>query len=153
MSWQPRWPISSFAERREVLELLELRERLIAEQPVDPRCQMADYLTEFGGPPPQSTVRHVVHQGERPPIAEFIASFAPVMPPTPVERKSRATELPPPDVPVRVPSGRRGKLLDDVLTRTQEEMAAGRQSDDVDKLQPYRGVGQLHLDGSEFPDE
>jgi hypothetical protein len=65
----------------------------------------------------------------------------------------KATIADTPDIALHVPPRRQPKLLDDVIERTQAEMRVVTQSDDVDKLQPYRGVGQLHLDGSEFPDE
>ena len=66
--------------------------------------------------------------------------------------KAPATVATTPDVATRVPSGRRGKLLDDVLTRTQEEMMRSAQSDD-DRLALYRR-GPVDLDGGgEFTDE
>jgi hypothetical protein len=141
------------AERREVLELLELRERLIAEQPIDPRCPMADYLAEFGGPPPQSTVRQAVHHdGELPSIEAFIREFAPVAPPAPPKAEVKATIADTRDIALRVPTRRQPKLLDDVIERTQAEMRVVTQSDE-DRLALYRrGPVDLSAPGG-FPDE
>jgi len=145
------------SEKAEVLRLLAQLEQIAeAETFEDPRCPMGDYLIEFGGPPPESTVRQAVqhHDGERPPIAEFIASFAPAMQAKP-KPETKATIADTPDIATRVPPGRRGKLLDDVLARTTEEMRRAPQAtDDVDRLRPYRGIGRVDLDGGGgFTDE
>ena len=82
---------------------------------------MADYLVEFGGAP-HPVVRPVSWPaGERPPIAEFIASFTPAMPPTPPKSEAKVSYRCP-DIALVVPPRRRPKLLDAVLERTQEEM-------------------------------
>jgi hypothetical protein len=138
------------SEKAEVLQLLAQLEQVAeAEAFEDPRHPMGDYLMEFGGAQP---VAGPVSwpPGERPDIATFIASFAPALPPAP-PKSTPATVSSVPDAPLRVPPGRRGKLLDDVLTRTQEEMRRGAQSDE-DRLHLYRGVGRLHID-SGFTDE
>jgi hypothetical protein len=139
------------SEKAEVLRLLaQLEQAAEAETFEDPRCPMADYLVEFGGAP-HPVVRPVSWPaGERPPIAEFIASFTPAMPPTPPKSEAKVSTVP--DIALVVPPRRRPKLLDAVLERTQEEMMRSTQSDD-DRLHPYRGVGQLHLDGGGFTDE
>lgn len=142
-------------ERLELLTLLETQERIDADAPEDPRSPLEDYLIEFGGPPPQSTMRQVHHHdGERPPIAEFIREFALVMPAKP-KPETKPVIASTPDIATRVPPPRRPRLLQDVIERTEAELRRAPQAtDDVDRLRPYRGVGRLDLDGGDgFTDE
>ena len=141
-------------ERLELLALLEMQERIDADAPEDPRCPLEDFVKEFGRPPPQSTVRHVVHHdGERPTVEAFIREFAPMMPAKP-KPEPKATIADTPDIPLVVPRSRQPRLLRDVIAATEEEMRRSTQSaDDVDRLHPYRGVGRLELDSGEFTDE
>ena len=121
-------------DKAELLRLLSERERLQQDEAFeDPRSPMAEFLTEFGELPPPSTLRQVVrHDGERPSVEAFIREFAPVLPPAPPKAEPKATIASTPDIATRVPPGRRGKLLDDVLARTTEEMrrSTPQQSDD-----------------------
>jgi hypothetical protein len=137
------------SEKTEVLRLLAQLEQVAeAEAFEDPRCPMGDYLMEFGGAQPVARRPVSWPAGERPPIAEFIAAFAPVMPVKP-KPETKPVIASTPDIATRVPPGRRGKLLDDVLQRTTEEMRrASQATDDVDRLRPYRGIGRLDLDGA-----
>ena len=137
-------------ERLELLALLEMQERIDADAPEDPRCPLEDFVKEFGRPPPQSTVRHVVHHdGERPTVEAFIREFALVMPPTPSAPEPKVSSVP--DIPIVVPAGRRPRLLADVLERTQEEMRRGTQASDEDRFEHFRG--KTWLQSGAYPDE
>jgi hypothetical protein len=122
--------------------LLEAERSATVSEFEDPRCPMADYLLEFGGAPhPAARPRPA---GERPSIAEFIASFAPVMP-AKSNPETKAVIADTPDVPVRVPPQRRPRLLQDVIERTQQAM-------EEDRLALYRR-GPVDLGGGGFTDE
>jgi hypothetical protein len=140
-------------DKAELLKLLELRERIEAEAPEDPRSPMSDYLVEFGGAPHPVARPVSLPPGERPSIEAFVASFAPAMPAKP-KPEPKATIADTPDIPLVVPRSRQPRLLRDVIAATEEEMRRSTQSaDDVDRLHLYRGVGRLDLDAGGYTDE
>ena len=73
-------------------------------------------------------------------------------PAKPSAPEPKATIADTPDVPTRVPPGRRGKLLDDVLARTTEEQRRSTPPADDDRLALYRR-GPVDLDGGGYSDE
>jgi len=150
-------PRLTLAEQDEILTLME-QERVEVETAAERWAELEATRTPLESFMPPGASEYVAAHpmswpaGERPPIAEFIASFAPAMPAKP-NPETKATIASTPDIATRVPPGRRGKLLDDVLARTMEEMRRAPQAtDDVDRLRPYRG-GRVDLDGGGFTDE
>lgn len=143
-------------DKAELLRLLSERERLQQDEVFeDPREPLAEFVARTLGREvlTQSVARPVSWPpGEQPNIATFIASFAPVAPPTPPKAEPAVVSSVP-DVPLRVPAGRRPRLLADVIEATQqEETRRQRERSDDDLLALYRR-GPVDLDGGEYSDE
>jgi hypothetical protein len=148
----------SQAEQDELLTLLE-QERVAVQSEAERWTELEATRTPIESFMPLGAPEYVASRpvswpaGQRPPLAEFIASFAPAMPPAP-PKSTPATVSSVPDVPVRVPLQRRPRLLQEVIERTQQENAR-RQMErlpDEDKLGMYRR-GPVDMDGPGYTDE